>query len=286
MKINESELFFLNEATDFFVNPGLVVKGLTFLGKPVEVLHDRLPAKARGMISAATKKAIEKGLVAAINTIGSSAATGQVELSSLERSSASSRFHKGTATLTGAVAGLFGLPALAIELPVTTVLILRGISDQARLFGHDLNDIETRLECLMIFALGSSSTTRDDAIESSYFLARAMQAQLLRQTTDVVAKLSAKEMLEAVNKGSAPVLVKFISQIAQLFEIRVSQKMVAEMMPVIGAVGGGALNYAFSDFYTRTARYHFGIRQLEKKYGTEFVHDLMKKRLVERKLEK
>lgn len=278
MRPTDEELKFLNEATDFFRDPGLVVRGLAFLGKPVEALHDRLPSKAKGAISTATRKAVEKGLVAAINTIQKNSGVGEIK-----KSEASTWIHKGSATLTGAVAGFFGLPALAVELPVTTVLILRGISDQARLFGFDLNQVETRLECLMIFALGSSSTTKDDAVESSYFLARAAHAQVLKQAADFVAKLSAQEMLDAVNKGSAPILVKLITHIAKLFEIRVSQKVLAEMVPVVGAVGGGALNYAFTDFYCKTARYHFGIRALENSYGTEEIHALMRERLRAKK---
>jgi len=49
--------------------------------------------------------------------------------------------------------GLFGAASLPIELPVTTILILRAIADIARHHGEDLSTIEGRLACVEVFAM-------------------------------------------------------------------------------------------------------------------------------------
>ncbi|MGC1315990.1 MAG: EcsC family protein, partial [Pseudolabrys sp.] len=44
-------------------------------------------------------------------------------------------------------------------------------------------------------------------------------------------------------------------------------------IPVIGALGGAAINYAFIDHFQSVARGHFTVRRLERKYGKDTVFD-------------
>jgi EcsC protein family len=76
---------------------------------------------------------------------------------------------------TGAVGGGFGLAALPVELPISTIIMLRSIGDIARSEGENLADPDSALACLQVFALG----TRDgeaSAAESGYFAARGLLA--------------------------------------------------------------------------------------------------------------
>jgi hypothetical protein len=65
----------------------------------------------------------------------------------------------------------------------------------------------------------------------------------------------------------SPVLVRLIAQIASRFGIVVTQKLAAQVVPFIGAVGGAAVNYAFIDHFQEVARAHFIVRRLERRYG-------------------
>jgi hypothetical protein len=64
--------------------------------------------------------------------------------------------------------------------------------------------------------------------------------------------LLAKSVAEAarfiVERGGmaegAPVMVRLIAQIASRFGVAVTQKLAAQAVPVIGALGGAAVNYA------------------------------------------
>jgi hypothetical protein len=86
---------------------------------------------------------------------------------------ASSYLHKALAATSGAVGGSFGLAALPIELPVSTVIMLRSIGDIARAEGEDLRDPETALSCLQVFALGGLKGDAD-AANSGYFAVRGL----------------------------------------------------------------------------------------------------------------
>ena len=66
-----------------------------------------------------------------------------------------------------------------------------------------------------------------------------------------------------------PLLVRFITQVASRFGVVVSQKIAAQAMPVVGALGGAAVNYAFIEHFQDVARGHFTVRRLERIYGKE-----------------
>lgn len=271
--LSSDDLQFLQDAAMFFADPGLIAKSLAWAGTPAESLQKRIPEKGRIAISAMTERAIRKAIRVAVRTIPT-----QREVVNREKESRlSSRLHRGLASFTGALGGVFGLASLAIELPITTVLILRGISDQARLYGHDLNDLEIRLECLMVFTIGVPETEAlaDPAMKEGksihrYFMTRAAFVGVLRESAAIAGALTTKNLV------SGPTLSKLVAKMAEKFQVRVSQKFLAESVPLLGAVGGGALNYAFTDFFVTAARYHFGIRALEKKHGEKLIQDYLK----------
>ena len=43
-----------------------------------------------------------------------------------------------------------------------------------------------------------------------------------------------------------------------------SEKYVAQAIPIAGAAAGAALNYIFIDFYQQMARVHFALREVER----------------------
>ena len=65
----------------------------------------------------------------------------------------------------------------------------------------------------------------------------------------------------------APVLLKFVTQVAARFGVVVSQKVAAQALPIVGALGGAAVNYAFMEHFQEIARGHFTVRRLERLFG-------------------
>ena len=171
--------------------------------------------------------------------------------------------HKALATASGAAGGAFGFSTLPIELPVSTIIILRSIADIARSEGEDLSDPETALACVQVFALGGRAGSTD-ASESGYFAVRGMLAKTVTEAARFIAERG------VIEKG-APILVRFISQVAARFGAVVTQKVAAQALPIIGALGGAVVNYAFIQHFQETARGHFTVRRLERTYGKDIV---------------
>jgi hypothetical protein len=175
----------------------------------------------------------------------------------------SNMWHKIAVATTGGIGGFFGLPALAVELPISTTIMLRSIADIARSEGETINKIASKIACIEVFALGGLSKS-DDASESGYF---AIRAALARSVTKAVEYIAQKGLAEE----SAPALIRLIIQIADRFSIQVSEKAAAQAIPVIGAAGGVLINTLFIDHFQDMARGHFIVRRLERKYGKEIV---------------
>ncbi len=161
------------------------------------------------------------------------------------------------------VGGAFGLIALPIELPITTTVIMRSIADIARSEGEDLRDAATRFACLEVFAMGGPSD-EDDAAESGYFAVRAALARAVSEAAKYVAE-------RAVIGDGGPVIIRLLAQIAARFNTVVGEKIMAQGVPVVGALGGATINVLFIEHFQEMARGHFVVRRLERKYGEDEV---------------
>ena len=171
--------------------------------------------------------------------------------------------HKVAAAASGAVGGAFGISGLPVELPVSTTILLRSIAEIARSEGEDLGDPATALACLEVFALGGSEDA-ETGFESSYLAVRAV---LAREVT-----ASVRFLLHAGLAGeTAPVLARFLSTVSARFGVAVGEKLAAQGAPVVGALGGAAINLVFASHFQSLARGHFTVRRLERTYGADIV---------------
>jgi hypothetical protein len=173
------------------------------------------------------------------------------------------RFNTAMAAVSGAAGGALGLVTLPIELPISTTIILRSIAEIARDAGEDPREPETALACLEVFALGGGKEA-GPASNSGYFAIRAALAKSVQQATRVM-------LQRGLADEAAPAVVRFIGQIVSRFGIVVGQKIMAQSVPLIGAVAGAAVNTAFAEHYQNLARAHFDVRRLERIYGADVV---------------
>ena len=252
MSLSSSDISELRRAKDLLENPGIAAKVSNYVGAPIEQVLKRLPESLTTTVNDITRKSIEKALDIALLTMDKD-----------EQGASSNWWHKLAVVATGAGGGAFGLPALAIELPVSTTIILRSIADIARSEGEDLRCADARLQCVQVLALGGTSKN-DDVTESAYFAARAALAKSISEATAHLAK-------KGVAQHGAPAIVRLISQVATRFSIVVSEKMAAQAVPVVGAFGGAAINSLFIDHFQDMGRGHFIVRRLERLHGQEEV---------------
>ena len=69
------------------------------------------------------------------------------------------------------------MPGLAVELPLTTTVMLHSIVEIARANGEDMSNPESALACLQVLALGPEGQGHE-AMESAYYATRAALAQV------------------------------------------------------------------------------------------------------------
>jgi hypothetical protein len=148
--------------------------------------------------------------------------------------------HKWTAAASGVASGFVGLPGVVFDVPFTTTLILRSIAEVARDSGEDLSAEETKRACLEVLAFGGP-TGDDNETETGYWATRA-----------------------GLSHAAVGLLIK---SAAGRFGVVVSEKFLAQAVPVMGAAAGGALNYGFTDYYQKMAQVHFTLRALERRTG-------------------
>jgi hypothetical protein len=242
----------LEGAVGALESPTFAMRVVNLIGIPIEAATKLLPAKAGAIVSRATTLAVRKAVVTAVSTMGTK-----------HRGAPSKWLHRAAAAGSGGVGGFFGLPGLAVELPISTVIMLRAIADIARSEGEDVGSVEGQLACVQVFALGGPGPA-DDASETAYYTVRIALAKTLSEAAEYITA-------RGMTKEGAPVVLRLIAKIAARFDVVVGEKVAAEAVPVIGAVSGVAINLLFVNSFQRIASGHFVVRRLERKYGPDVV---------------
>ena len=215
------DLTALERAVRSLEHPGFAARLTNMVGKPIELVGNVLPTSARRVIATATSKALQAALKVALRTMPRSHHAGSQFL------------HKALATASGAAGGAFGLATLPVELPVSTIIMLRSIAAIARNEGEDPSHPESALSCIQVFALGGRAGSADPS-ESGYFAVRAMLAKSVTEAARFIAE-------RGVIEEGAPVLVRFTTLVASRFGVVLSQKFAAQALPVVGALGGASV---------------------------------------------
>ncbi len=232
--------------------PSLAARLTNGLGKPIELGFQRLPAKWYEAVHNLAQSAVEKALDVALTSLDPD-----------KKSYARSRLYQLACGACGAVGGFFGLPAVMLELPLSTVLIFRSIAAIARQEGERLDAPATRLACLEVFALGGRSPS-DDAVETGYYGVRLALAIPVAEALRFV-------QVHGLKTEGAPMLVRLVAAVAERFGIALSERAAALAIPMIGAAGGATINIIFMQHFQAMAKGHFTIRRLERKYGKALI---------------
>ncbi len=242
MNWDKKDLSDLALAVRLLENPGFVSRLCAHIGAPIEIALDCLPTRLKNGLGAAVNHSLSKAMNLAVGSMG-------------EGSSVPSRWmQKALATAAGAASGAFGGPALLVELPFTTCLMLRSIAGIAQSKGEDIAAPSTRVACMEVFALGGPASSM------GYF---AMRQVLAAEAERVIQLL----IVGRVGDDLTPVLLRLIETIASRFSVVVGEKAAAQFVPVIGAVGGATVNYLFMTHFQEMATGHFTVRRLERIYG-------------------
>lgn len=242
----------LREACEKLEHPSLAARLTSKLGNSIEKFFELLPDSWYSNLHTAIRRTLEKSLDIAIFSLGPK-----------PHKSRRGRYHRFFSACSGAAGGLFGLPSVLAELPVTSTIILRSVADIARNEGEDLSNLESRLACMEVFALGGRSRD-DEAAETGYYGIRLVLAMHFSMISEQVAS-------QGIVKWSPPGLVRFVAEIAARFGVVVTQKAAIQMVPFLGAATGALINLIFLEHFQDIARAHFTMRRLERMYGQQLI---------------
>jgi hypothetical protein len=254
LRISPEDHFALTRAVRVLEAPSFARVLSAAIGKPIQLLGGALPETAAKGVSRATEAALRRALRIAMWTVPEGPADPKLG------------FHKAIAGVSGAIGGALGFYGALFELPISTTIMLRAIAAIAQSQGEDLRNPETALACIEVFALGGGSGS-PHVQESSYFLVRAALAQSMNEAMRQVAERG------VVEEGTSAI-VHLLRRVASRFGLVVSQKMAAQTLPVLGAMGGVAVNIAFAAHFQNLAHGHFTIRRLERIYGKAVVRTI------------
>jgi hypothetical protein len=180
--------------------------------------------------------------------------------------------YKSIVTGSGALSGFFGATTgfgtaiFASELTLTTKFLMRTIMDIARSEGEDIYTLEGQMACLEVFALGGESKD-DDGLETSYYTTRIAINSALNSVSATGVKVGLDTLIKGASTLGSGALSNFISKIATRLSLLISEKFLEQALPIVGAIGGGSLNYVFVDHFQKMATAHFSIKRLERHYG-------------------
>lgn len=208
---------------------GVVMQLIGYVGGSAEGLLSKLPGPVRNGLDGATERALSGAMTAAERSRGIVA-------------DRPDWMNRTLTTAMGAAGGVGGLGSSLAELPFTVTMLLRAIQGIAAEHGFDPASEEVRLECLRVFA-SAGPLEDDDGMDLSFLAARATIT------------------------GSS--MKSLIAKVAPRLSIVLGQKLAAQAAPLLGAVVGAAVNYAFTSYYQEIARVHFGLKRLARDTGTD-----------------
>lgn len=247
----------LRLAKHLLEHPGLAPRLADFIGGPIEKGFRLLPDGWRDSLQNVSRNSLMSALQVAATTMKEDHAGPAADFA-----------HQLAVGATGGVGGLFGLAAIAWELPLSTTIMLRSMLDVARSEGHSVQDLRTRISCLEVFAFGGNSQ-RDDGAESGYWTVRSGLAAMVTDAVSYIAK-------NGFTTESAPAVAKLIAAISARFGVIVSEQVAAKAVPLLGAAAGSAINVMFIQHFQETARGHFIVKRLERKYSSAEVESAYK----------
>jgi hypothetical protein len=251
-QLTSSELQELQRAKIFLSHTSRFIQILSILGKPVEVVLHLLPRSIQNLIQKIFQTMLKRCLA--------------VSIASLQKEpvkALSHKHHLSAVACTGAIGGAFGLPALFIELPVSTTIMLRSIASIAQSEGFDPRDPEVQIACLEVFFL-SEEQIKNPSTEMSYWVIRA---GMTKAVTETVSQWTTRGVLD----HSSSVILKIAGMISSRTGILLSEQLLLKILPIIGAIGGAATNYIFLEHFQNIAHGHFIIKRLEKKHSPEII---------------
>jgi len=259
-KIAKEDLMEIQRAKYNLENVSFLMRAFNTIGTPIDSGMALIPEKYQDKVQQTIQQALRLAVKANLRTMRNG----------IPGKKASSTMYKMVTGFSGAAGGFLGVAGFTADLLVSTKFMMRSILDIARSQGEDVHDIETQLACLEVFALGGTSED-DDEVDTSYYATRAALHAAMNHAGAYIAKNGTSKIIETLAAQSSAPLSKVIGQVATRYSLQVSEKFMAQLIPVVGAAAGASINMIFISHFQKMATAHFTLRRMERKYGRRFI---------------
>jgi hypothetical protein len=158
----------------------------------------------------------------------------------------------GLSAAGGALAGVAGAPGLVLDVPALLTLALHTIQRTGLCYGYDsLADAE-RPFAIGVFALASANTLEEKRA--------ALEALRAQREPDEAAFRDGLERAAQREFGKHAAVFS-LNNLAQKLGLNLARRKAAGIVPVLGAVIGGAVNASYLNDLAHSARYAFHARR-------------------------
>jgi hypothetical protein len=162
-----------------------------------------------------------------------------------------SKKYIGLATVEGAATGVAGAAGIVPDLVALVSINLRASGEYATYCGFDISQPEERLFALELLDRVAEPSNN----KKNFTISPAVR------TVSRVARKTGSQVLEQVGIGNT------FEAVARRLGIALTEKKLAQMVPVTGAFIGGGLNYLYTGNVCKTAHFLYRERFLEAKHG-------------------
>ncbi len=160
----------------------------------------------------------------------------------------------GIATAEGGIAGFFGLPGMAFDIPALITMSLRVIHKIGLCYGYQCKtEADKRYVLAILSAAGANSVEE-----------KAISVTTLQAMNTIIGKMTWKKMTEKAieNKLSLEAAIVGIRNLAKQLGINITKRKATQAIPVVGAGVAAAMNLAFINDVAWAARRAFQERWL------------------------
>ncbi|MEQ9105053.1 MAG: EcsC family protein [Rhodothermales bacterium] len=157
------------------------------------------------------------------------------------------------ATAEGAATGLAGAAGIVPDIVALVSINLRAAGEIATYCGFDMLDAEERVKALRVL---------DEVAKPGNNRKNVTLSPAIR-TASRVARQQGTQILEQIGAGNA------VESLLRRLGVNLTEKKLAQMVPVTGAFLGGGLNYLYTTSVCQTATNLYRERFLFEKYGAQ-----------------
>jgi hypothetical protein len=177
----------------------------------------------------------------------------------------------GAATFaSGTVLGVVTVPAIVVaDASLSFGILSRNVCQIGATYGYS---VENPLNMPHFMA---ALVPHQDLADESYFMGKSMAVEAIYQSKQFLLSHTGRLFDERLLKSEAPKLLRLLYYVLQRLGMVITEKELAMLLPIAGAVLNGSVNMAFQKMGQQVAKDYFRMLFLEDKYDQETIRNLL-----------